>query len=111
MSDLKVEILLPLYYNSDTRGKRSRVEGAKYAQTYSEIIGRFGGCTVDNSTLLGGWINPDTGKKIRDENVTYWVVCRDTRSNIRFLFNLKKRLKERFLQDEIMMYYIQIHRI
>lgn len=111
MSDLKVEILLPLYYNTDASGKRVEVEGAKYTQTYDEIIDRFGGCTIDHSPLLGGWVNPGTGREIQDENVTYWIVCRNTKANRRFLAKLKRVLKKRFAQQEVLMYYIQIHKV
>lgn len=111
MSDLKIEILLPLYYNADASGTRANIEGSKYAQTYNEITAKFGGCTVNNSPILGGWVDPATGKEIQDENVTYWVVCKNTKLNIRFFTRLKSTLKERFKQDEIMMYYVEIHRI
>ncbi|MEW5841045.1 hypothetical protein [Nitrososphaera sp.] len=112
LSDLKVEILLPLYYNAANHsGNRASIEGGKYTQTYNEIIDRFGGCTIDNSPLLGGWLNPATGKEIQDENVTYWIVCKNTKSNVQFFSRLKGVLKKRFQQDEIMMYYIEIHRI
>lgn len=111
MSDLKVEILLPLYYNVNVAGKRTRVEGSKYIQTYDEIFDRFGGCSIEKSPLLGSWINPATGREIKDENVTYWVMCKNTKQNRRFFASLKRALKKRFLQNEILMYYIQVHRI
>lgn len=110
MSDLKVEILLPLRYNEDQKGKRKKIEGEKYSQTFDELVGRFGGCTIDNSPLLGGWLDPATQKQIRDENSTYWVVCKNNKNNIDFFHKLKKRLKIRFNQKDMMIYYILINR-
>lgn len=108
--DLKVEVLLPLRYNPDKEGKRKKIEGIKYSQTYSDIFGRFGGCTIDNSPLIGGWLDPRTNRPIGDVNKTYWVICKKTASNMRFFRKLKKTLQERFAQDEIMMYYVPVFR-
>ena len=108
MVELKVEILLPLYYDSK---KRKRIEGIKYSQTYDEIYKQFGGCTIDNSPLIGGWRNPATNEEIRDETKAYWVVCKNTKSNLEFLRKLKKKLIRRFEQDDIMMYYVRIYRL
>lgn len=108
--DLKVEILLPLRYNPDKDGRRKKVEGIKYSQTYSDIFERFGGCTIDNSPLIGGWLDPRTNKPIGDTNKTYWVICKKNKSNMLFFKKLKETLKERFAQDEIMMYYVPVFR-
>jgi len=109
--ELKVEILLPLYYNSSNPKKRKKIEGKKYSETYNEIFKQFGGCTMDNSPLIGGWLDPETNKEIRDETKTYWVVCKNTKSNLEFLRKMKKKLIRRFEQKEIMMYYVRIHRL
>ncbi len=110
MVELKVEILLPLYYSNNVK-KCKKIEGIKYSQTYDEIYKQFGGCTIDNSPLIGGWRNPETNEEIRDETKAYWVVCKSTKNNLRFLRKLKKRLIRRFEQDDIMMYYVRIHRL
>ncbi len=112
MVDLKVEILLPIYYNPDnSKKKRKKIEGEKFSQTYNEIYDEFNGCTIDYSPLIGGWKNPKTGKMIKDENISYWVVCKSTKNNLRFFYKLKKNLKQRFEQEDMMMYYVRIHRI
>jgi len=108
--DLKVEILLPLLYNKDHTGKRRKIEGEKYSKTFDELVAKFGGCTVDNSPLIGGWLDPNTKKQIQDENSTYWVVCKKTKSNIEFFHKLKTKLKIRFKQKDIMMYYVIINK-
>lgn len=110
MVELKVEILLPLYYNDDPK-KRKKIEGIKYSKTYDEVYEQFGGCTIDNSPLIGRWLNPKTNKEIREENRAYWVVCKSTKNNLNFLRKLKKRLRVRFDQEDIMMYYVRIRRI
>lgn len=110
MSDLKVEILLPLHYNEDPKGKRKKIEGSKYAETYDDLMSKFGGCTIDDSPLLGGWVDPSTRKRISDENTTYWVVCKKTKTNMAFLHGFKRKLKKRFEQKEMMMYYMIINR-
>ena len=110
MPDLKVEILLPLLYNEDRAGKRKKIEGEKYSETFEEIVDKFGGCTIDNSPLLGGWIDPLTKKQIKDENSTYLVVCKKTKKNLEFFRKLKKKLKIRFQQKDIMMYYVTINK-
>ncbi len=72
---------------------------------------RFGGCTVDDTPLLGGWVDPKTKDRINDTNTTYWVVCKKTKKNVEFLHKLKKVLKKRFEQEDIMMYFVTITRI
>ena len=111
MYDLKVEILLPLYYNEDRSGKRKKIEGRKYAETFDDLMTKFGGCTIDDSPLLGGWVDPSTQKRIRDENTTYWVVCKKTKKNVEFFHNFKKKLKKKFEQKDMMIYYVIVNRI
>jgi len=110
VSDLKVEILLPLCYNEDKKGKRKKIEGEKFSTTFDELVAKFGGCTIDNTPLLGNWVDPDTQKRYSDENSTYWVVCRKTKNNIMFFHKMKKKLKVRFQQKDMMMYYVTINR-
>jgi hypothetical protein len=101
---IKVEILLPLYYND-----KKRIEEEKYLITYDEIVERFRGCTIDNTPLIGGWADPDTKEKYEDESIAYWIVCKRTKENVTFLRKLKGTLKKRFKQLDIMMYYVSIY--
>jgi hypothetical protein len=110
VSDLKVEILLPLRYNESKKGKRKKIEGEKFATTFEELVVKFGGCTINNSTLLGDWVDSATQKRYKDENSTYWVVCKKTKSNIDFFHKMKNKLKVRFQQKDMMMYYVTINR-
>ena len=104
MQQYKVEILLPKTYND-----RRPIEGKKYRETYQEIFIQFNGCTQDNTPLLGAWRDPRTKKKYNDTNICYWVVCNDSIDNTYFLDDLKIRLKERFDQEDIMMYHTLIN--
>lgn len=98
--------MLPLRYND---GKK--IEGMKFSITYEELVDKFGGCTIDNSPLLGGWIDPFTQKQVKDENTMYWVVCKKTNGNIEFFRKMKKKLKVRFQQKDMMIYYTVVNRI
>jgi hypothetical protein len=101
---LKVEVLIPKCYNDKTP-----IEGWKYRVTYRDVFKQFNGCTVDKSPLIGEWLDPKTGKKYKDRNIAYWVICDDTYDSMNFLDKLKETLKTRFQQEEIMMYSTNIH--
>jgi len=103
---IKAEILIPIYYNDKTS-----VEDEKLTATYDDIEARFGGCTLDETPLIGGWIDPDTKIHYEDQNITYWVLCDGTDGNIEFFRNLKDTLKKRFKQQEILMYYLYVYRL
>lgn len=110
MTELKVEVLLPKKYNPDKKGRRKKVEGRKYRETFAEVAAKFPNYTVDNSPLLGNWINPKTKKKVIDENKSFFVICKASKTNLTFFRKLKKTLKKRFLQDDILIYYIKVYR-
>lgn len=108
MLQLKLEILLPIYHNPDKNGKRKLIDGAEYSETYQDLMNQFGGCTHVPNPVSGVWINPDTGEEITDQLTVYWVVYENTEDNIAFLKNFKEVLKERFKQNDIVMYSISI---
>ena len=62
MQQLKVEILLPKLYKN-----KRLIEGEKFSTTFDEIYQQFGGCTIDNSPLIGRWLNKKTHKHYNDE--------------------------------------------
>jgi hypothetical protein len=53
ISQIKVEILIPFYYNDG-----SPIENEKVSQTSDELVDRFGHCSSDNSTIDGRWKDP-----------------------------------------------------
>jgi hypothetical protein len=99
VQQLKVEILLPKLYKN-----KRLIEGEKFSTTFDEIYKQFGGCTIDNSPLIGRWLNKKTHKHYNDENISYWVICDDKFDSAYFFDELKETLKDRFGQDEILMY-------
>ena len=99
MQKTKVDILLPKKYKNN-----SEIEGYKFAETFDEIFDEFGGCTADNSPLLGSWFNRNTQERDNDELISYWVIYDDNYSSVFFLDGMKQKLKDRFNQDEIFMY-------
>jgi len=70
----------------------------------------FGGCSADEHTILGSWKHPDSDILYNDENTVYHVICEDRQGNSVLLSGYKEKLKERFRQKEIMMYYISVNR-
>ena len=99
MQQLKVEILLPKLYKD-----KIPISGEKFSTTFDEIYEQFGGCTIDKSPLVGRWLNKKTHQQYDDENISYWVICSDIFDSVYFFDKLKEKLKERFEQDEILMY-------
>jgi hypothetical protein len=83
VAQIKVEILLPLYYN-DNRD----VEDKKFEKTHDYIKKQFGGLTIGDRPLLGYWIDPNIGINYENEkNTLYWVLCEKTKNNIQFFKN------------------------
>jgi hypothetical protein len=103
---LKIEILVPKKYNNG-----EIIPAIHHARTSNDLARQFGSYTEDSSPLLGSWIDPKTKKKYKDENFTYWVLCNDTKYNTDFLPRFKEKLKERYQQIEILMYYTKVNTI
>jgi hypothetical protein len=99
MQKTKVDILLPKLDKN-----KKKISGAAFTKTYDEIYDQFGACTIDESPLLGSWFNTTTLKRDEDESISYWVIYNDSYSSVFFLDEMKQKLKERFGQDEILMY-------
>lgn len=51
-----------------------------------------------------------TDKQIDDELTVFWVIYEDRQDNVNFLKDYKDVLKERFRQEDIMMYSISVTR-
>jgi hypothetical protein len=100
---LKVEVLIPKFYND-----KKPIEPIKHVRTYQNIIKKFRGCTEDTTSLMGSWLN-EKGVKYEDENFSYWVICDENKDTRRFLDRFKKRLKRRYRQEDVMMYCIPIY--
>lgn len=103
MSQIKVEIILPLYYEN-----KELIEKRKFIELYDKLIERFSGYSTI-SPLTGSWKSDRTGKLYKDEeNVGLYVICEDSKDNKFFFAHLKQRLKKEFEQEDILMFYTKI---
>ena len=102
---IRVDIYLPLYYNNN-----QRIEKSKFVDTFNELVEMFGGCSADQYSILGSWKDPNSDTIYNDENRIYHIICEDKEENRTILRKYKEKLKERFQQKEIMMYYINVNR-
>lgn len=106
MLSLKVEVLVPKFYND-----KSQVKITEHRKTAQELTKKFGGCTQETSPLIGQWKDPITKRKYSDVNFAFWVICDDNPSNILFLEKFKDKLKSRYRQQDILIYSIAVTRI
>jgi hypothetical protein len=67
---IRIEILLPLYYNDKTQ-----IEPGKFLKTRNELTAKFGGCTVI-TPAEGSWI--DKGIEYNDINSGFYVIAPHT---------------------------------
>jgi len=103
---IKCDIYITLQYNDKTD-----VEKEKFLTVFEELGDLFGGCSVDENSLINGrWINPETNEVMDDQLRPYQIVCEKNASNVQILANYKEKLKEVFKQLDIFMYYIHVHR-
>lgn|GEM_PF-3547856 len=101
MQKTEVDILLPKKYKDN-----SEIEGYKFAETFDEIFNEFGGCTADNSPLLGSWFNRNTQERDNDELISYWVIYDDSYSSVFFLDGMKQKLRVRFGRRNFHVFFV-----
>ena len=104
-SSIRVDIYLPLFYNNN-----QKIEKSKFVDTFNELVEMFGGCSADQHSIVGSWKDPDSNMLYNDENIIYHIICKDSDKNRSILKEYKEKLKERFRQKEILMYYINVNR-
>lgn len=109
MQAIRVDVLIPRFYNPDKgTGYRRKIEPEEIIQTLYEIENTFGGYTENDIPITGSWTDPKTGESFKDSHRSVWITCEKNEENIRRLKELKERWKQRFEQEDIMMYYITI---
>lgn len=108
MQALRVDALLPRFYNPDQLGRRKSIEPAKVQQTLDEIRSAFGGYTLNDLPITGSWLDPKTKKSMEDSHTSIWISVEKRPETINKLKQLKEEWKRRFEQEDIMMYYITI---
>lgn len=87
------------------------IEKEKFILVYEELSNHFGGCSVDENSLINGrWINPETNEAMDDKLRPYQIICEKNLGNVQLLANYKEKLKDMFEQFDIFMYYIHVHR-
>lgn len=90
-----VEIYLPL---KDREGRPQPREA--FVQTREELVGRFGGLTAFTRSPAQGLWEPREGEREKDEIVIFEVLA-DRIDRDRWA-DYRRRLEERFGQDEIL---------
>jgi len=100
---LKVEILIPTYYNNGTS-----IEQEKYNALFNELVKEFGALSENNSTLNGYWINPQDNKAYVDKNKEYWIIVPDTEENKQYFVNIQNKLESLFDQESILIYFTPV---
>jgi hypothetical protein len=101
---LKVEILVPIFYNNGTN-----VEAEKYRILFEELVKQFGAVSSeDNNVINGYWINPQNNKAYADKNKVYWIIVPDTEENRQYFVNLQNKLESLFKQESILIYFTPV---
>lgn len=101
---LKVEILVPIFYNNGTN-----VEAEKYRILFEELVKQFGAVSSeDNNVINGYWINPQDNKAYADKNKVYWIIVPDTEENRQYFINLQNKLESLFKQESILIYFTPV---
>jgi hypothetical protein len=107
---LRFDIYLPIYYNEkDSSDNRLLVEEEKFLITYEELQNKFRGISVEDNPIRGSWLNDD-GIHFDDESTVYHVLYKLTIDNLQWLGNYQEKLADRFRQEEIFLYYIEVYR-
>lgn len=101
-----VLIVLPEFYNPDARGRRRRVEAAKFKATCSDIADRFGGCVLHEDPKVGYW--QKAGVVFEDEVVLVEVDMSDAAEEKQWLVDYARSvLVKRFEQKAIYLKFVR----
>src|SRR3989344_8793799 len=108
MTHFKVDIQLPLCFNSEDGG--GKIPEEFYFDTYESLLKLAGGINTTNTPVMGSWINPDNKKRYNDQSVVYTVLVDSedkmtvhNATKIKKLKKYKEVLKKKFKQHQIFM--------
>lgn len=108
MTHFKVDIQLPLNFNSEDGG--GKIPEEYFFHTYEELLKLANGINTTNIPVIGSWINPNNKKRYNDKSVVYTILVDsedkmtiNNATKIKELKKYKEVLKERFKQHEIFM--------
>ena len=94
-------LIIPLFYNPDTSGRRRPVETAKLDRTKAEIEAWFGGYTAYRANGRGQ--DAFSGKRSADTNIVFSIDAPPEQLEISRLRKWRRALETRFDQDRIWM--------
>lgn len=97
-----IRIILPLLYNDKTP-----IERSLFLKTKEELHDTFGGKTELVPTT-GSW-KDEMGRLYEEPSAGFEVIADKRDETIEFLKSYKKKLKDRFKQDDIMKTYYPIN--
>ena len=101
---LKVEMLVPIYYNNGTN-----VEAEKYKIMFEELVKQFGAVSSEDNNIINGyWINPQDNKAYADKNKVYWIIVPDTEENRQYFVNFQDKLESLFDQESVLIYFTPV---
>jgi hypothetical protein len=101
---LKVEILVPIFYNNGTN-----VEAEKYRIMFEELVKQFGAVSSEDNNIINGyWINPQDNKSYADKNKVYWIIVPDIEENRQYFVNFQDKLESLFDQESILIYFTPV---
>lgn len=101
---LKVEMLVPIYYNNGTN-----VEAEKYRIMFEELVKQFGAVSSEDNNIINGyWINPQDNKAYADKNKVYWIIVPDTEENRQYFVNFQDKLESLFDQESVLIYFTPV---
>jgi hypothetical protein len=90
-----IQLLLPIFHNDGQPVPRELLEEVNY-----ELTDKFGGVTVYSRAPAEGIWRDDSARKVRDELLLFEVMAPDVDRT--WWQSYRKRLEERFEQQEIL---------
>jgi hypothetical protein len=101
VSQIKVDIIIPLFYNDG-----NPIPDSKLTKTLDELAERFAGSSREGSIIEGRWVETVGKKKVyfKDRNRSLWIICDDSVENRKFFSEYKKKLEARFRQRSIFIF-------
>jgi len=106
MGPLTACIILPLFHNADSRGRRKPVPQKDFEKTGVELADLFGGCSSAPGSAFTGYWKSETGKPMQDEN-TYLEVMELGPWDLKSVHDYcRDTLLDRFKQEAIMVKFM-----
>ena len=72
MTHFKIDIQLPLNFNSEDGG--GLISEESFFKTYEELLEMVGGINTTKSPVMGSWICPKTKKRYNDKSILFTII-------------------------------------